>query len=68
LRYERDTGRHNSAAISRPVISASLLFVCCNQSGELKMDKLRIIRTQMGITIDQKMVAVAWDALYDTTP
>jgi hypothetical protein len=26
-----------------------------------------MIRTQMGSTIDQKMVAIAWDALYDTT-
>jgi hypothetical protein len=25
-----------------------------------------MIRTQMGSKIDQKMVAMAWDALYDT--
>jgi len=27
-----------------------------------------MISTQMGITVNQKMVAVVWDALYDTTP
>jgi hypothetical protein len=32
------------------------------------VDKSGMIRAQMGSTIDQKMVAVAWDALYDTTP
>jgi hypothetical protein len=29
--------------------------------------ELGMIRTQMGGKIDQKMVAAAWDALYDTT-
>jgi hypothetical protein len=32
------------------------------------VDESRMIRTQMGSTIDQKVVAVAWGALYDTTP
>jgi hypothetical protein len=31
------------------------------------LDESTMIRTQMGDTIDQKMVAAAWDALYDTT-
>jgi hypothetical protein len=32
------------------------------------VDESGMIRTQMGSTIDQKMVAVAWGTLYDTTP
>jgi hypothetical protein len=31
------------------------------------VDGLGMIRTQVGSTIDQKMVAVAWEALNDTT-
>jgi hypothetical protein len=31
------------------------------------VDESRMIITQMGNRIDQKMVAVAWNALYDTT-
>jgi hypothetical protein len=30
------------------------------------VDKSGMIGTQMGSTVDQKMVAFAWDALYDT--
>jgi hypothetical protein len=30
-------------------------------------DEAGMIRTQMESTIDKKMVAVAWDGLYDTT-
>jgi hypothetical protein len=32
------------------------------------VDESGMIITEMGSTIDQKMVAVAWDALYNTTP
>jgi hypothetical protein len=32
------------------------------------VDELGMIRTQMGSKIDLKMVALACDALYDTTP
>jgi hypothetical protein len=32
------------------------------------VDEQEMIRTQMESTIDRKMVADAWDALYDTTP
>jgi hypothetical protein len=32
------------------------------------VDKSGMIVTQMGSTTDQKMVAVAWNALYDNTP
>jgi hypothetical protein len=31
------------------------------------MEESGMFRTQMGNTIDQKMVAVAWNALYGTT-
>jgi hypothetical protein len=31
------------------------------------VDESGIIRTEMGSTVDQKMVAAAWDALYNTT-
>jgi hypothetical protein len=31
------------------------------------VDELGMIRTQMGSTVDQNLVAVAWDVLYDTT-
>jgi hypothetical protein len=32
------------------------------------VDESGIIRTQMGNTIDQKMVVVAWDILNDNIP
>jgi hypothetical protein len=35
LRYGRDTDSQKSAAISRPVLPASLLGVCCNLSREI---------------------------------
>jgi hypothetical protein len=57
--------------IQRPflaqLLSASLLGLCFKHSREM-VDESRMVRTQMGSTKDQKMVAVAWDALYDTTP
>jgi hypothetical protein len=31
------------------------------------VDESGMIRTHMGSTVDQKMVAIEWDALYDTT-
>jgi hypothetical protein len=33
-----------------------------------QVDESGMIRTEMGSTVDQKVIAVAWDALYDTTP
>jgi hypothetical protein len=44
--------------IPRPFLAATRAE---NHSG-------RMIRNQMGSTIGKKMVTVAWDALYDTTP
>jgi hypothetical protein len=32
------------------------------------VDESGMIRSQVGSAIHEKMVAVAWDALYDTTP
>jgi hypothetical protein len=31
------------------------------------VDELGMIRTEMESTVDKKMVAIAWAALYDTT-
>jgi hypothetical protein len=31
------------------------------------VDETGMIRTEMGNIIEEKMVAAAWDALYDTT-
>jgi hypothetical protein len=61
------TDRQNSAAFPHPV-SPHLVSGCLLQP-ELRtlVDKSRIIRTQMGSTVSQKMVAVAWNALDDTT-
>jgi hypothetical protein len=38
------------------------------QSEKTLVDESGMIRTQMGGTADQKMVAVAWVTLYDTAP
>jgi hypothetical protein len=68
LGYDGDTDRQNSAAISRPI--SPLFGTRCllqTEQGTL-VDESGMIRTQLGSTVDQKMIAVAWDALYDTTP
>jgi hypothetical protein len=63
LRYDKDTDRQNSTAISRPV-SPRFANRCLLQPEQRNVvDESGMIRTQMGSTIDQKMVAVAWDAL-----
>jgi hypothetical protein len=60
-----------TAKIQQPFVAqfppASLVGICCKQQ-ETLVDESRIIRTQTGSTINHKMVAVAWDALYGTTP
>jgi hypothetical protein len=63
-----DTDRQNSAAIFRPV--SALFAIGCLLQTEQKtlVDKSGTIRAQMGSTIDQKMVSVAWDALNDCSP
>jgi hypothetical protein len=66
LRYDRDTDRQNSATISHPVFPR-VTAKCCNQSRELRRMNQGIIRTQMGSTVDLKMVTAPWDALYDTS-
>jgi hypothetical protein len=57
--------------IQRPYLvqflPVSLQRVYRNKSRVL-VDESRMIRTHMEITTDQKVVAVSWDALYDTTP
>jgi hypothetical protein len=63
-----DTDRQNSAAISRQVFPRFAIGrFCCNESRE-RWWMTGMIRTQMVSIIDQKMVAVVWDALYDTNP
>jgi hypothetical protein len=51
-------------------LPTSLLGVCCNQRRERirAFNESGMIRTQMGSTIDQKMVAVALYTLCNTTP
>jgi hypothetical protein len=49
-------------------IPASLLGVCAATRAENSDKKSGMIRTQMGSTIDYLKFAVAWNALYDTTP
>jgi hypothetical protein len=62
------TDRQKSVAISHPVTPCfATRSVCCNQSKKL-VDESGVIRTQMGNTVDKKMVAVTWHALYDTPP
>jgi hypothetical protein len=62
-----NTHRQHLAAISCQFLPTSLLGVSAATRAEISVDKSAIIRTQMGSAIDQKKVAVAWDALYDTT-
>jgi hypothetical protein len=68
LRYGRDTDRQSSAAISGTVFPRfSTRCLLQPEQGTL-VDESGVITTQMESTIDQKMIAVAWDALCDTTP
>jgi hypothetical protein len=62
-----DTAMQNSTAISRPVSPALLLGLSAATRAENSVEELGMIRTQMGSTKDQKIVAVAWYALCDTT-
>jgi hypothetical protein len=65
LRYDRNTNRQIQRPFLAQFLPDSLLGVCCNQNRTL-VDELGMIRTQMGSTMDQKIVAVARDALYYT--
>jgi hypothetical protein len=67
LKYDRDTDRQNSAAISRPVCPRVATRCLLQPEQRTLLDESGKIGTQMGSTIDQKMVAVAWDALYNTS-
>jgi hypothetical protein len=67
LKFDIDTDKKIPwlfLAVSPPL----LLGDCAAPEQRTLVDESGMIRTQMGSTIDQKMVAVAWDALYDTTP
>jgi hypothetical protein len=62
-----DTDRQNLVIISCPVCPCFATGCLLQPEQRTLVDESGMIRTQMGITIDQKMVAVAWNALYDTT-
>jgi hypothetical protein len=68
LRYDRNSDRQNSMVISCPVSPFFATRCLLQQEQRNVVDELRIIRSQIQSTIDQKMVAVARDALYNTTP
>jgi hypothetical protein len=59
-------GKHSAAIYLSVSPHFAAKCLCCNQRDLL--GELGMIRTHMGSTVDQKMVPVAWDALYDTTP
>jgi hypothetical protein len=68
LRYDGDTSPEIFKDISRSLPSLRYQLFLLQPEQRTLVDKSGMIRVQMGSTIDQKMVAVAWDALYDTTP
>jgi hypothetical protein len=53
----------SETAERRPFTSTRLWCLCCNQSRELWWMNLEWLELKWGGTIDQKMVAIAWDAL-----
>jgi hypothetical protein len=62
LRYYRDTDRQHWASISPRFATRCLL----QPEQRTLVDESGKIRAQMGSTTEQKMVAVTWEALYDT--
>jgi hypothetical protein len=64
----RDTYRQNSVFFSARFLPASLLGVLLQPEQRTMVGELVMITTQTGRTVDHKIVAVAWDPLYDTTP
>jgi hypothetical protein len=63
----RDAYRQNLQTFLTQFVP-TLLPVCVLQPEQrMLVDELGMIRTEMGSTVDKKMVAVAWGALYDTT-
>jgi hypothetical protein len=67
LKYDRDIDRQDSVAISRPVSSHFVPRCLLQPEQRSLVDESGMVRTQMGSTVDQKVVAVAWDALYETS-
>jgi hypothetical protein len=61
-----DADKQNSSAIFHPVCRRFASMCLLQREQRILVDESGMIRTQMGSTIDQKMVAVAWDAWYDT--
>jgi hypothetical protein len=60
--------QQNSRPFLAKIFPASLLGVSAGIYKEALVDELRIFRTQMGRTLDHKMVAVAWDAFFGYRP
>jgi hypothetical protein len=67
MRHDRDTDGQNSADISCPVSPCFVARCLMQPEQRYLLNESEMIRTQMGRTIEQKMVAFAWNALYDTT-
>jgi hypothetical protein len=67
FKYDRYIDRQNSAAIYCPVSPRFATRCLLKPEQGALVDGSEIIRTQMGSTTDQKMVAVVCDAWYDTT-
>jgi hypothetical protein len=68
LWYYADFDRQNSAVIFNSVLPCFPTRCLLKPQQITWVDESGIIRTEMGSTIDQKMDAVTWDALYNTTP
>jgi hypothetical protein len=66
--YNEKTDGKYSAAILRPVSPRFTTRCLLEPEQGTLVNECVMVRTQMASTIDQKISAVAWDAMYDTTP
>jgi hypothetical protein len=64
----RDTYRQNSRTFLAKFLTASILGVSAATRVRTLVDESGIILSQVRSTTDEKMVAVTWDTLQDTTP
>jgi hypothetical protein len=63
LRYDKNTDKQNSMAISRQVSTCFATRSLLKPEQGNQLGESEMIRNQMGNTIDQKMIADVWDAL-----
>jgi hypothetical protein len=68
LRYARDNDRQNSVAICHPVSPCFATRCLLQPEQRTLVDESGLIKTQMGSTVNQKMVIVAWGALMVPPP